>query len=250
MEQHLSVCPLEPVACEMKEFGCSVVVPRKELARHMRESELQHLTAMAVMNLRLTRQLQQEMSEQKKLLTEMQTEMKMKMDEQKRELTDHIQQVQLTTHHIEQHTACGVCSGSEVFTFTQYSKRKGSGTHVESNPFYSHHHGYKFKLKIVYHHNHMYNSIAAYLSLMQGEYDEYLSWPVGISFQLELLNQAGDHHHVVRTIKTGWMKGGSGTGVAIDSLMKYTDLEKRSDGVQYMMNDCLKIRIHITIVRD
>ena len=37
MEQHLSVCPLEPVACEMKEFGCSVVVPRKELATHMRE---------------------------------------------------------------------------------------------------------------------------------------------------------------------------------------------------------------------
>ena len=40
MEQHRSVCSLEPVACEMKEFGCSVVVPRKELATHMRESEL------------------------------------------------------------------------------------------------------------------------------------------------------------------------------------------------------------------
>ena len=46
MEQHHSECSLEPVACEMKEFGCSVVVPRKELARHMRESELQHLTTM------------------------------------------------------------------------------------------------------------------------------------------------------------------------------------------------------------
>ena len=46
IEQHRSVCPLEPVACEMKEFGCSVVVPRKELATHMKESALQHLTAM------------------------------------------------------------------------------------------------------------------------------------------------------------------------------------------------------------
>ena len=53
-------CPLEPVACEMKEFGCSVVVPRRELATHMRGSELQHLTAMTALNLRLTRQLQQE----------------------------------------------------------------------------------------------------------------------------------------------------------------------------------------------
>ena len=63
MEQHLGVCPLEPVACEMKEFGCSVVVPRKELATHMRESELQHLTAMTMTNLSLTRQLQQESKE-------------------------------------------------------------------------------------------------------------------------------------------------------------------------------------------
>ena len=51
MEQHRSVCSLEPVACEMKEFGCSVVVPRKEIATHMRESELQHLTAMTKLNL-------------------------------------------------------------------------------------------------------------------------------------------------------------------------------------------------------
>ena len=158
MEQHLSVCPLEPVAFEMKEFGCSVVVPRKELARHMRESELQHLTAMIVMNLRLTRQLQQdsterdrkiaqlqqEMADQKKLITEVQTEMK---TEQKRELTelkDYIQQVQHTTHHIEIHAAGGTCSGCEVFTFTQYSKRKGSSTAVDSDPIYSHYHGYKF----------------------------------------------------------------------------------------------------------
>ena len=63
MEQHRSVCPLEPVACEMKEFGCSVVLPRKELVRHMKESELQHLMAMAALNLRLTRQLQQESAE-------------------------------------------------------------------------------------------------------------------------------------------------------------------------------------------
>ena len=52
IEQHRSVCPLEPVACEMKEFGCSVVVPRKELATHMKESELQHLTAMTIGSVR------------------------------------------------------------------------------------------------------------------------------------------------------------------------------------------------------
>ena len=269
MEQHCSVCPLEPVSCEMKEFGCSVVVPRKELATHMKESELQHLTAMTMLNLRLTKQLQQDSTERdkkitqlqeemidlKKLQTEMKTEMKMKMDEirtaiideQKRELvvlkTD-IEKVKHTTHHIEQHTPCGACSVCEVFTFNKYSKRKCNNYSVFNDPFYTHHHGYKFKLNILY-----YINISALLYLMKGEYDDQLNWPVEVKVQLELLNQNGDHHHVVRTSNMKWNKDKRDTYDIIDnSLIEYSDLEKSSDGVQYMMNDCLKFRVHITIL--
>ena len=144
MEQHRSVCSLEPVACEMKEFGCSVVVPRKELATHMRESELQHLTAMTVLNLRLSRQLQQDSTERDRKITQLQqemadmkklqTEMKTKFGEQKQLLNEHtreltelkgqVQKVQHTTDHIEQHTACTAC---EVITFAMYSKNKRDG---------------------------------------------------------------------------------------------------------------------------
>ena len=292
IEQHRSVCPLEPVACEMKEFGCSVVVPRKELATHMKESELQHLTAMTMLNLRLTKQLQQdsterdkkiaqlqeeqkklqsqlqqEMIDQKKLQTEMKTEMKMKMDEmsdeqkkmqveintrideQKRELKTDIEKVKHTTHHIEQHTSGGACTVCEVFTFTQYSKRRCSDCVVGSDPFYSHHHGYKFKLKI-YYSDSSDNDIGALLYLMKGEYDDdQLKWPVEVKVQLELLNQNGDHHHVMSTKNMKWNKDKRDTSYIIDtSLMKYSDLEKSSDGVQYMMNDCLKFRVHITIL--
>ena len=211
IEQHRSVCSLEPVACEMKEFGCSVVVPRKELATHMKESDFQHLTAMTMLNLRLTKQLQQDSTERDKKITQLQetlqTEMKMKMDEvntrideQKTELTvlkTCVKRLEHTTHHIEQHVG-GACSGSEVFTFTQYSKKKCSQCIVESDPFYSHHHGYKFKLRIFYYTS-SFNYISAYLYLMKGEYDDQLNWPVEVKVQLELLNQNGDHHHVVRT---------------------------------------------------
>jgi len=31
------------------------------------------------------------------------------------------------------------------------------------------------------------------------------------------------------------------------NLMKYSDLEERGDGVQYMMNNCLKFRLHLTV---
>ena len=83
MEQHHSVCSLEPVACEMKEFGCSVVLPRKELVTHMRQSELQHLTAMTALNLRLTRQLQQDSAERDRKFEKLQQE----MAHQKEEIT-------------------------------------------------------------------------------------------------------------------------------------------------------------------
>ena len=81
MEQHRSVCPLEPMACEMKEFGCSVVLPRKELVRHMKESELQHLTAMTALNLRLTRQMQQESAERGRKINQLQQEVAYQKEE-------------------------------------------------------------------------------------------------------------------------------------------------------------------------
>ena len=221
VEQHRSVCSLEPVACEMKEFGCNDVVPRKELATHMRECELQHLTAMAVLNLRLSRQLQQDSTErdrkiarlqrnfdeQKLLQTEMkkeieqlQNEMKMKMDEQKREVVELRAQVRVAQHtaqHIEEHTLSvgGACSVCKVFTFTNYGQCKGSGNDAFSDLFYSYHHGYKFKLCIRYFGS-RHNDIGAYLYLTTGEYDDQLHWPMEVKVRLHLLNQAGDCHHV------------------------------------------------------
>ena len=247
MEQHRSECSLEPVACEMKEFGCSVVVPRKELARHMRESELQHLTAMTMLNLRLTRQLQQESTERDKKIEILQQKMAKMQDEQLAELKADVKKIDHATSHILEHEG-QFCSLCDAFTFTQYSSRKCSDQSVYSDPFYSHHHGYKFELKIAYYDS-SYNDIGASLYLMKGEYDDQLDWPVKVKVQLELLNQAGDHHNVVRTKNIKWNKGSRGVHFIIDNnLMKYPDLEKQSDGVQYMMNDCLKFRVHITIV--
>ena len=249
MEQHLSVCPLEPVACEMKEFGCSVVVPRKELATHMRESELQHLTAMTRLNLSMTRQLQQE-------LTDLKVGMKRDMEKHEQKITDsmqkeitklenRVQKLQQIGEHIEQHTA-PQCS---VFTFSEYSKKKVSDAGSHSVLFYSHQNGYAFRLVIQYYLSY-HNDIGAKLRLMKGDYDDQLQWPVNINVRLELLNQAGDHHHVVRYTTIQWNKDERDHSDKIidDYLMKYCDLERKGDGVQYMMNDCLKFRVCITVV--
>ena len=247
VEQHRSVCSLEPMCCEMREFGCSAVVPRKDLATHMRKSELQHLTGMAVLNLQLTRQLQQDLAEKDKKIAQLQremTEQRQLQTEVRRELTEMRGQIQ----HIEGHIA-GLCTGytlCKVFRFHQYSQHKGTGwnKHFYSDQFYSHQHGYKFKLSIVYYSR----DIGAFLYLLTGEYDDQLPWPVNVTVLLELLNQAGDHHLVEWTGTWKWGKDKRNKHEAIaQSLMQYSDLEKRGDGAQYMMNDCLKFRLHLTI---
>ena len=387
VEQHRSVCSLEPVACEMKEFGCSVVVPRKELATHMRESELQHLTAMTVLNLRLSRQLQQDSTERDRKITQLQQEMKTlqtktktKLDEmtklqteisneqkgmkitaveqkqsqtemnckisqlqsevrtkieevkllfpslsrqlqqeaterdkktallQRQEMTSlkqvqgEMKQVQAEMNHkisqlqtemsrkmtfvqsevetsieglkqvlegvnksgreerrqssghvqeaqspVEQQQAV-LNNGSEVFTYARYSQHKGSDRLVDSIPFYTHDYGYKFKLQISYYPS-PYNDIGAELYLMKGEYDRQLPWPLEVKVRLDLLNQAGDHHHVVRTADLKWTWSEKEMSQVIDTnIIKYATVERCSGSVHYLKNDCLKFKISVTVL--
>ena len=279
LEQHRGECPLEPVACEMKEFGCSAVVPRKDLATHTRGSELQHLTAMAVLNLRLTRQLQQEVAEKDEKITHLQLEMTKQKEDLKREITNEtnkqkeelkkemteqiviskadmtkelakvnevVEKLSATAHHIAVHTA-GLCDPSKIFIFSKYTERKGKDLHVYSDVFYSHEHGYKFKLLVKYY-SHISNDIGVFLHLNTGEYDDQLPWPVKIKVHLEMLNQAGNHHHMQRSTTLVWGKEKMGSSKEIDdSLMKYANLERGYNGVQYMMNDCDQFRLSLTV---
>ena len=261
MEQHRSVCSLEPVACEMKEFGCSVVVPRKELATHMRESELQHLTAMTMLNLRLCRQLQQDSTERDRKMTQLQEEMtklhgtmlqvQTKQNKELREVKDHIIQTKHVSSHIEQHTMGEAHSVCKTITFVQYTRNKSRKVAVDSDPFYSHHHGYKFKPKAVYGYSPLMsirNNVGIYVHLTKGEYDNDLCWPVEVQIHLELLNQAKDHSHIAKTCNVKWTRD-KRDSLKEDAFLsvKYSDLEIQDKDVKYVINDCLKLRINITI---
>ena len=263
MEHHRSVCPLEPVACEMKEFGCSVVLPRKELVRHMKESELQHLTAMTALNLRLTRQLQQESAERDKRIQQLlqdsaEKDRKMEnlqhqvaklnksVEEMKtRELTQ-VQEMKDSLCHVEQHT----CSGGIVFEVNNYKKckddSKDSHSRAEclSDVFYSHQNGYAFKLVVKFYEP-LYNDIGVLLRFVPELSDKELQLVVPVSATLELLNQVGNHHHEVRKNE---FKVVANEMSILDDELSYPDLEEQNDDVQYMMNDCLKFRIHVTVV--
>ena len=265
MEQHRSKCSLEPVACEMKEFGCSVVVPRKELARHMRESELQHLTAMTMLNLRLTKQLQwealerekkiiqlqQEITEQKKLQIEMQAEMKSMLENREKEENEQHEQ-QVTELQGPERFMSGRDCGCVVLTFSGFSKWidvQNSTCSVISEPFYSHHSGYKFRLiMIVYGPKDRY--IEPQILLVKGEYDDQLYWPVVINGCLEILNQAGDHDHLDAKFCDALIFTQDLANTPIKALKERRInlnglVDSKYHGVlaQYVINDCVKFRI-------
>ena len=265
MEQHRSVCPLEPVACEMKEFGCSVVVPRKELATHMKESELQHLTAMTMLNLRLTKQLQQDSTERDKKIAQLQqdsterdkkiaqlqqdsTEKEKKIVELQQEVTAHKEKLAQTQNKFTPEPApIGASEGECELIVQNYRLLKyyPSDCCKMSDPFYTHYCGYKFKLKIDFYEN----DIGARLYLMKGEYDRQLYWPVTVSVRLELLNQIGDHHHVFKTNTITWGKTEKERDFEIeDYMIKYWTLEKNVGGICYVVNDSIKFQLFIDVV--
>ena len=114
--------------------------------------------------------------------------------EQRRQSSGHVQVAQSP---IEQQAASNY--GSEVFTFARYSQHKGSNCAVDMQCSILHSPSWlQFKLHMLFYPS-PHNDIGAQLYLMKGEYDSQLPWPLKVKVQLDLLNQAGDHHHVVRT---------------------------------------------------
>ena len=60
---HKSECLLQEVSCEFANLGCTKRLPRKDLQRHMREAEQEHLRKMCALNLSLTQRLTQKIEE-------------------------------------------------------------------------------------------------------------------------------------------------------------------------------------------
>jgi uncharacterized coiled-coil protein SlyX len=64
VEKHRTECPLEPVACQFSDVGCSMKVARKDLKLHMEESQQQHLLSATLLNLKLTKETIAELNRQ------------------------------------------------------------------------------------------------------------------------------------------------------------------------------------------
>ena len=99
--------------------------------------------------------------------------------------------------------------------------------------------------------------------LMKGEYDATLSWPFNATITVQLLNWSSDNHHREETIPhhtapLEWRErvvegNRAPSGLGYGSFISHTILEGSSsgssDGVRFINNDCVCIRIvEVTII--
>ena len=208
LQQHIRECPLQEIDCELKELGCNVKVPRKDIPKHMEESTQSHFRLMTTHALKTNEQVrslqqqqattlenlketQQQLTETKKKLTDTQTQ----LEEKDREIHDLKDRVEM----IETHTS------SIQFTVNGYSKYKGKNTRWNEDPeFYTYPTRYRMRVNLYFS---ALNRTDIELTNLPSEHDDRLQWPMRCTMTVTMFNQAGDHDHYVQTWDLDVRKG-------------------------------------------
>ena len=137
-------------------------------------------------------------------------------------------------------------------TLTKFNVHRAGGRRGSwySDPFYSQTGGYKFSLAIDTN-GHLSASgthISAYLHSMLGEYDGDLAWPIQITAHLQLLNQRGDHGHVVQSLKCSKVAKGPGPREIAQKFIAQSALGyNAAKNTEYLKDDCLHFRLYLKL---
>ena len=91
--------------------------------------------------------------------------------------------------------------------------------------------------------------ISADLWSQKGEYDGKLSWPIKVTAYLQLLNQWGDHRHVVATL-TAEVNRDMIVCVEFDrKFIAHSELGyNAAKDTQYLKDDCLHFRLYLSCI--
>ena len=275
LERHLATeCPLQLVVCEFSHAGCTEKVPRKDLAGHMEENMQKHLLSMSLLNLSLTRELHEKMSEKDRQIAELQLQLKHldgkveqkfqqldgkveqkfqqldgkveqkfqqldgKVDQKFQQLDGKVdQKFQQLDEQVEQLQNMMGSRNTQEFTVT-FHQWKGRDWYSE--PFYySFIQGYKFKLNLDFRQpTHM----RIYLALQKGEHDDKLHWPIKCVTTIWILNQEEDRGHIERS-SSSEQNSTTGQSHAEISNINYSSLGTRT----HLKGDRLRCKLRVVV---
>ena len=247
VEEHLTVCPLEVIACEFSDAGCSVRMTRVDLQRHMDEFQQQHLLSATVLNLKLTKETIAEKDHQ---LAEKDRQLAGKdkqivaLQKQLKELQTSVEQVKVGVDHL-----LGGMRHCQEFTLSKVSQWK----HWLSDPFYSHRGGYRLKLSVQKEKPSGFlfgamtlSNMMVGLALCKGEYDHHLEWPVTFLADVDLVDQLKDEKHYQQKYEYFFTKQMDKVKEKLSEHMYFVSrrtLYPDGERSLYVVSDCVKIRL-------
>ena len=223
LESHLeNDCPLVTIDCPFRYAGCAAQFPRKDMPEHMKDTAT-HLTLLAS----VTHSLVQENQQYKQKLEAVEEEL------------------------LQMQLAVTSCLG-----FPKVFRVKQTNDVVHLPGFYTHQNGYKMCVCVYPNGNReaMGNHVSIYMYLMKGSYDDHLKWPFRGLVTVQLVNQAGDHNHIEKTItyndRTSNEIAGRVTskersrGLGIQEFIAHSDLKyNAAKKTQYLKDNHLIIHV-------
>ena len=209
---HLGQCPNVVVECPFSGIGCHLHVARKNLQDHLESSKDNHLLLLMQHVMLLSSNVQKKDSEIASLKLQLsETEQDLVKARSVADSTAQLlQSMQDRVAALEEHTRPSVlrylndCNeGGVVVRMDEFEKHRTNCEVWYSRPFYLHPKGYKMCLKVFANGANVCKGthVSVYLTLMKGEYDEKLKWPLQGTFTVWVLNQLADVFHYQKDIK-------------------------------------------------
>ena len=223
LEDHMKMCRLEEVECELRGVGCGGRFLREDQEEHTRQNSQKHLTLTASLAMNANEQLQQKLleldqrhKEEEKLKLKMEDQLEKqgkkfeqlekKLGEQEKisqlekafreELERELQELKKTFQNFEQKVSTTFLHRRFEMRNFSVEKQKDKENDWKSPAMYTHLGGYKFCVGVDANGclKGRGKTIRVTLWAMPGEFDDQLKWPAEAEFKIELINQRGGHN--------------------------------------------------------
>ena len=208
LEDHMKMCRLEQVECELRGVGCGGRFLREDQEEHARQNSQKHLTLTASLVVETKEQLQQKLLELDQRHKEEEEKLKKKIEEQEKKLGEQEKLSQLEKKQLEgkllefstrfqdfEKRMSTILFCDRTFEMKNFSvhREKDQFGDWRSPPMYTHFRGYKFCIGVDANgcgagHGRFINID---LCVLPGEFDDQLKWPARAKMKLALIHQDG-----------------------------------------------------------
>ena len=265
MQDHMKMCSLEEVECEVSFAGCKEKFLREDQDKHMERTMQKHLTLMATATVRISREFEQTLQEKDKQIQQLRKQVdKMGEDFQKallekdKQIKSSAMEVAVIKTELNQaKEKLAYLYPLYSFTIPNFTTLKKANGFVFSEVFSTHLNGYDFAFGL--RPNGPIGALAGgsgthvyvWMCAVPGEFDDTLSWPAKVTLTLVLLNQCSNREHVTLSKKVGWPRPFDRTYAATLSrtFKAHDDLAANpKNKTEYLKDDCLKFIVTDIVV--